>query len=95
MRWQIPKSLFILMLSFAQPSIGEAQDSSYAKDYSAAKKFQQALRKNDRRSVAALVRYTMANVEPLASIKNAHEFIARWNESFDATNTKALLTADA
>ena len=97
MWWRVSKGLLILflMLSFATPSIGEAQDASLANDYLAAKKFQQALRKNDRQAVAALVRFPLQNVEPLASIKNAHEFIARWDESFDATNTAGLLKSDA
>ena len=97
MRWQVSKSLLILflILSFTKPSMGEAQDASYANDYLAAKKFQQALRKNDRPAVANLVRFPLLNEKPLASIRNAHEFLARWDESFDATNTTALVAADA
>ena len=98
MRRQISNSLllFLLALTFAQPSFGEiAQDPAYAADYLAAKKLQSALRKNDRQAVAALVQFPLSNVKPLASIKNAREFLARWGESFDAVNTQALLTADA
>ena len=97
MRWQVSKGLLVsfLILSFAKPTIGEAQDDSSAEDFLTAKNFQQALGKNDRQAVAKLVQFPLRNVEPLASIKNPREFVARWDELFDATNTPNLLKADA
>jgi hypothetical protein len=91
MRWQVSKSLLLLflVLPFVQSSIGRAQDASFANDYLAAKKLQMALRKNDRQAVANLVQFPLLNEKPLASIRNAHEFLARWDEFFDATNIPA------
>ena len=104
MRWHVSKYLMLLflMLPFAQTSVAQtdttsdvAQDPAYAKDYLAAKKLQMALKKNDRQAVANLVRFPLLNEKPLASIRNSKEFLARWDEFFDATSTPALLTADA
>ncbi|MEO9168049.1 MAG: hypothetical protein ABI230_06580 [Aestuariivirga sp.] len=100
----VSKYLLLLFLAapFAQASYAEtvappdtAQNATYAKDYIAAKKLQQALQHNDRRAVANLVQFPLLNEKPLASIRNAREFLARWDEFFDATNIPALLTADA
>ena len=87
MRWHVSKTLLLLflMLPFALSSFSEAQDASYAKDFLAAKKLQQSLRKNDRQAVANLVQFPLLNEKPLASVRNAHEFLARWDEFFDAT----------
>jgi hypothetical protein len=97
MRWHISKSLLLLflVLPFAQSSVGLAQDASYANDYLAAKKLQTALLKNDRQAVANLVQFPLLNEKPLAPIRNAREFLAHWDEFFDATNTPALIASDA
>ena len=104
MRRQISKYSLVLFLAlpFSQSSYAKTatppdteQNAPYVKDYAAAKKLQMALRKNDRQAVANLVQFPLLNEKPLASVRNAHEFLARWDEFFDATNTAALLAADA
>ena len=104
MQRQISKALLLLlmMLPFANSSIGqtaatssEAQDTSYAKDYLAAKGLQAALKVNNRRAVAALVQYPLMREEPLSSIKNGKEFLKHWAEYFDSISTKAVLAANA
>ena len=97
MRWHVSKGLLLLVLivPFALSSFGEAKEDSYAADYLAAKKLQQALRKNNRRVVADLIAYPLQRDTPLNAIKNAKEFLAHWDEYFDSANTEKLLDATA
>ena len=87
--------LLFLALPLAFSTFSEAQDASYAADYLAAKKLQMALRKNDRQAVANLVQFPLPNEKPLASVRNAHEFLARWDEFFDSTTIPTVLAANA
>ena len=104
MRRQISKYSLVLflMLPFAQSSYAKTttppdteQNAPYVKDYAAAKKFQLALKKNDRQAVANLVHFPLLNEKPLASIRNSKEFLARWDEYFDSTTIPTVLAANA
>ena len=97
MRLHVSKSLLLLFLTlpFVLSSFGEANEDSYPADYLAAKKLQQALRKNNRRAVADLIVYPLQRYTPLTPIKNAKEFLAHWDEYFDSTDIQKLLGARA
>ena len=102
MRWYVPKTLllFLLVLLFAQASFAEtgkssdvAQDPAYSKDYLAAKKFQLALEKNDRRIVANLIQYPLTRDQPLRPLKNSKDFLKHWDQYFDENTLATALAA--
>lgn len=68
--------------------------SIYAAEFQAAKRFQKALKDNDRNAIAGMVAYPVERDYPLPPIKSAGEFLARWDELFDKANTNALLRSD-
>lgn len=65
--------------------------SIYAAEFQAAKRFQKALKYNDRNAIAGMVAYPVERDYPLPPIRSAGEFLFRWNEIFDKANTNALL----
>ena len=104
MRWHVSKYLLFLFLALpfeqscyaktaAPPDV--AQDETYAKDYAAAKKLQQALMHNDKRAVADLIQYPLVRDQPLSPIKNSKDFLKHWGEYFDAANIARISTSKA
>ena len=94
--------LLFLALPFAQSSYAKtaappdaAQDETYAKDYAAAKKLQQALMHNEKRAVADLIQYPLVRDQPLSPIKNSKDFLKHWDEYFDAANVARIATSEA
>ncbi len=85
--------------AFAQTAASSDQtensDPAYAADYAAANKLKEALKVQDRQSVAALNTYPLHREIPLPPIRNSKEFLAHWDEYFDSTSTAKVLAADA
>jgi hypothetical protein len=79
----------------ASPDQTENNDPAYAADYNAANKLKEALRAQDRLAVASLITYPLYREAPLPPIRNSKEFLAHWDEYFDATGTAQVLAADA
>jgi hypothetical protein len=70
-------------------------DPAYAADFKAANQLKEALKAKNRQAVAALITYPLSREAPLPPIKNRKEFLAHWDEYFDATSTAKVLAADA
>jgi hypothetical protein len=90
MRFLLP----FVLLAFATVSISAfAQDASdsYKADYDCAKQLQIALKNNDKKAVARLFSYPVKQEYPLPPIKSADDFIAHWDEFFDAENIKWII----
>lgn len=87
--------LIFLMLAWAAFSGVPAfsQDESFAADTKAAGQLQKALKTNDRLAVARLITYPLTRDAPLKPIANAKEFLAHWDEYFDAAATAELVAA--
>ena len=99
------KSIFLAaVLVAAWPLAGFAQtdttdqpqaDSEFAGDYKVADQFQAALKADDRKAMAALIAYPLSREAPLTPITKAEDFVAHWDEFFDAATTKELLDGKA
>ena len=80
----------------AAPAMAQGEKSSdiYAAEFHTAKLFQQALKVGDRQGVARLIRYPLPVWDfPLPRIATQADFIANWDDYFDAANSAALIAA--
>lgn len=61
-----------------------AQSPGYEEDYKAAAALQEALKNNERQKVAVIISYPLKRAFPLSEVTNPQEFLAQWDEFFDA-----------
>ncbi len=87
--------LAMVLILAGPPTQAQTDDPTFAADYQTADKFQQALKANDRESVANLITYPLNREAPLPPIANAREFLAHWDEYFDDASIRALLDSKA
>jgi hypothetical protein len=71
----------------SSPAFSQA---AFQEDYKAAKAFQDALTHNDREKVGALIHFPLRRDRPLPAIADRKEFLAHWDEFFDAGLVKRL-----
>ncbi|MCE3231814.1 MAG: hypothetical protein K0R98_71 [Rickettsiaceae bacterium] len=72
---------------------GYTDYENYSGDYTAAEELQEALRTNDRQTVANLITYPLDREEPLPPIKNSQEFLENWDDYFNAEIIDAITTS--
>lgn len=60
-------------------------------EFQTAKIFQEALKTNDKQTVAMLMRYPIGREYPLPAIKSPSDFISNWDDFFDASNIPAII----
>ena len=86
-------ALCVLLLLVSSSSFAQEISDKFNDDEVAAKVFQQALRSNDKKAVANMIYYPLEREFPLVSIETPDDFVAHWDEYFDADITKEVLEA--
>lgn len=81
----------VLVAALLTVSAARAADTWAAPDIRAARAFQTALKDGDRSAIARMLTYPVARDYPMPPVRNAAEFLARWDEFFDSANMAALL----
>lgn len=79
------------MTGYAVGAPADETKSLFAKEFQTARHFQNALKDNDRKTVARLVSYPIVRDYPMPVIKSPDEFIANWDEFFDEANRAEII----
>jgi len=83
----------IVLIVFSSGAFADDPYEVWPEEVAASEKLKQALRANDRKAVAAMIAYPMARQNPLLEIRDKKEFLANWDDYFDAQTTAEVLAA--
>ena len=84
----------VVVFGVSSRAYSSPDNEAYKADYECAHKLQEALKRNDKATIAHLISYPFEREKPLPSIKTEKDFLENWDDFFNTATISEIVDAE-